>query len=69
MRMRMLIGLTWLLAASAQGLDVKITAPATSAPGDLVILSIAAEGAKSFAWTLGNSEKNILLPVDGVVVC
>lgn len=44
-------------------LDVKIEAPATAAPGDLVILSAKAEGALNYSWILANSDKTFL-PVE-----
>jgi len=49
---------------NALAIEVAIEGPKESAPGDLVILSAKATGAKNYAWTLANSTKTFL-PVEG----
>lgn len=51
-------------ALNALAIEVSIEGPKESAPGDLVILSAKAPGAKHFSWVLANSSKSFL-PVEG----
>jgi hypothetical protein len=48
----------------AFSLDVKIEGPTEAAPGDLVVLTAKADGAKNYSWMLANSDKTYL-PVEG----
>lgn len=51
------------LALPASALDVKIEGPTHAAPGDLIILTAKADGAKHYSWKLANSDKSFL-PVE-----
>lgn len=58
-RFLFLLALAW----PASAIDVKIEGPTQAAPGDLIILTAKADGAKHYSWKLANSDKTFL-PVE-----